>query len=90
MQLNMPVVYLDAQPGAGGELEQSIASGFRGIVDIVEGACDVNADTIMRGKAAFIEQVDSVKWYCSEPSRVMLCFGQPHGEPIRQHGPFVD
>jgi redox-sensitive bicupin YhaK (pirin superfamily) len=90
LQLNTPVVYLDAQPGVGGELEQSLPSGFRGIVYIVECACDVNADTIMQGKAAFMEHVDSVKLCCSEPSRVMLCLGQPHVEPIRQHGPFVD
>ncbi|MGD8802275.1 MAG: pirin family protein [Gammaproteobacteria bacterium] len=90
LQLNTPVIYLDARLDAGGEFEQAIPSGYRGIVYIVEGACDVNGDIIRQGKAAFMENVDTIKLRCNEPSRIMLCFGQPHGEPIRQHGPFVD
>jgi redox-sensitive bicupin YhaK (pirin superfamily) len=90
LQLNTPVIYLDVHLDAGGELVEPIPTGFRGIVYVVEGACEVNGDTVEEGKAAFMENVDTASLLCNEASRVMLCFGEPHGEPIRQHGPFVD
>lgn len=90
LQLKTPVLYLDVQLDAGGELEQSIPAGYRGLVYMIEGACDINGQTIDQGKAIFMEDVSTVKANSRTSCRFMLCFGQPHGEPIIQHGPYVD
>ncbi len=90
LQLNTPVLYLDVQLDAGGKLEQSIMPGHRGLVYVVEGACDVNGHTIEQGNALFMEDTASVEASSLSGCRFMLCFGQPHGEPIIQHGPYVD
>lgn len=90
LRLNTPVIYLDAQLDADGGFEQVIPSGYRGIVYIVDGQCEVNNTVVEHGKAVFMENIETVRLRCKVPARAMLCFGQPHGEPIRQHGPFVD
>jgi len=90
LSLNTPVIYLDAQLDAGGGFEEVIPSGYRGIVYVVDGQCEVNNRVVDQGNAVFMENIGTVKLRCAAPARAMLCFGQPHGEPIRQHGPFVD
>ena len=90
LELNTPVVYLDVQLDADGELEEPIPAGYRGLAYVVEGACIVNGETVEQGGAVFMEEVSNVMVNSSSQCRLMLCFGQPHGEPIYQHGPFVD
>ena len=90
LSLHTPVIYQDAQLDADGGFEQAIPSGFRGIVYVVDGQCAVNNTVVEQGKAVFMENIETVRLHCNAPARAMLCFGQPHGEPIRQHGPYVD
>jgi len=56
----------------------------------VEGSLTLNGETLHTGQAAFIEQKRKLELLAVKHSRVMWCFGRPHGEPIYQHGPFVD
>ena len=90
LRLYTPVVYLDAQLGAGGELEESVPAGYRGLAYVIEGSCEVNGESVAQGSAIFMEDITAVKVNSRLPCRLMLCFGRPHGEPIYQHGPFVD
>lgn len=90
LRLNTPVVYLDAQLGAGGELEESVPGGYRGLAYVIEGSCEVNGESVAQGSAVFMEDITAVTVKSRLPCRLMLCFGRPHGEPIYQHGPFVD
>ncbi len=90
LRLNTPVVYLDVKLDAGGELEQAIPAGYRGFVYVIQGSCEVNGEAVEQGSAVFMEDITAVNVSSDSSSRLMLCFGQPHGEPIFQHGPYVD
>lgn len=90
LRLNTAVIYLDVQLDKDGELEESIPDGYRGLAYVIEGRCDINGEVVEQGSAVFMEDITSVKVSSSSACRLMLCFGQPHGEPIYQHGPFVD
>jgi redox-sensitive bicupin YhaK (pirin superfamily) len=90
LRLNTPVVYLDVRLDAGGEMVETIPAEYRGLVYVVAGSCEVNGQALEQGSAVFMEDIMSVNVNSSASCRFMLCFGQPHGEPIHQHGPFVD
>ena len=66
----------------------NIQSGMRGIVYVMEGSISVNS--VNAAQAAFIETEESLEFKATQNNEFMLCMGVPHGEPIRQHGPFVD
>jgi len=70
--------------------KKSISDGFRGFVYVEEGSLTLNTETLHTGQAAFIEHEEALELLAVKHSRVMWCFGRPHGEPIYQHGPFVD
>jgi len=73
-----------------GELAEAIETGHRGLVYVVEGEVDINGHRLTTGQACFIEAEDKLLMKAKQATRLMLCFGQPHGEPIRQYGPYVD
>lgn len=90
VKLLTPVKYLDIELEAQASLTEAIAAGQRGLVYVVAGEAAVNGQQLQRGQACFMEGVDSLTLQAVSDTRCMLCFGQPHGEPIRQYGPFVD
>lgn len=51
---------------------------------------ELNEATLITAQAGFIDGLNSLAMKAIKNTRLMLCVGQPHGEPIRQHGPFVD
>ncbi len=90
IQLKTEVEYLDVSLNAGATFERAIAEGFRGLVYLVEGEGSINGETISSGSAAYVDSESSLTITATEECRFMWCFGHPHGEPIYQHGPFVD
>lgn len=90
VRLLTPVKYLDIQLEAKAGLAEPVAAGHRGLVYIVEGELQLNGQKLQTGQACFMEGVESLEMKAVNDTRLMLCFGQPHGEPIRQYGPFVD
>jgi len=88
--LRTDVEYLDVSLDKGATLERSVAEAMRGLVYVVEGAITVNGSAVASGSAAYVDKASELSIKASEPSRFMWCFGKPHGEPIYQHGPFVD
>jgi len=88
--LKTDVEYLDITLAQGVRWKKSIANDFRGFVYMVEGSLTLNGETLHAGQAAFIEHEEALELLAVKHSRVMWCFGRPHGEPIYQHGPFVD
>lgn len=90
LKLNTPVVYLDVELKTDGSMEENIPENYRGFVYMLEGSATINGKVVDRGNAAFFEETDSIQASSEQPCRFMLCFGQPHGEPIYQHGPYVD
>ena len=90
LKLLTPVKYLDIELHEKGELAEAIETGHRGLVYVVEGEVDINGHRLTTGQACFIEAEDKLLMKAKQATRLMLCFGQPHGEPIRQYGPYVD
>jgi redox-sensitive bicupin YhaK (pirin superfamily) len=90
LKLKTPVIYLDVQLDADGVMEEPVPEGYRGFVYVVDGSCEVNGNSIEQGGAVFMQDPGMVKLRGRSECRLMLCFGRPHGEPIHQHGPFVD
>jgi redox-sensitive bicupin YhaK (pirin superfamily) len=88
--LKTEVEYLDVSLNAGATFERAIAEGLRGLVYLVEGEGSINGETISSGSAAYVASESSLTITATEECRFMWCFGKPHGEPIYQHGPFVD
>ena len=90
VKLLTPVKYLDVELEAQASLSEPMTSGHRGLAYVVAGELELNGHPLQTGQACFIEGEDSLEMKAIRASRLMLCFGQPHGEPIRQYGPFVD
>ncbi|MDD3517273.1 MAG: pirin family protein [Chromatiales bacterium] len=89
LALHTPVDYRDVHLDAGAAYAFAPASGRRGLVYVVDGAMNVNGRALRAGEAAFCDDV-ALAIEATQASRFMLAFGAPHGEPIRQYGPYVD
>jgi len=90
IELKTGVEYLDVSLQAGARLERTVPEGFRGFIYLVEGSTRVNGELAESGAALYVENEPGLTINAVEDARFMWCFGKPHGEPIYQHGPFVD
>lgn len=90
MELLTPVLYLDVLMEPGATVSEAIPDGFRGFVYTVSGSIAVGGSMVDAGEACFMDDPGEIEVEGWEESRLLICFGAPHGEPIRQHGPFVD
>ncbi len=90
LTLQTPVLYQDIAFTAGSHYSLEIPDGFRGIVYAVSGDTLINDTLVTQGNAYFVEQDQPLRFAAQGNSRIMVALGKPHGEPIRQHGPFVD
>lgn len=90
MTLQTPVRYLDISLPAAGQYRETVPAGFRGLLYVVQGGVEVNQQSLMAGQAVFFDKTGSLEVTGRDNSRFMLVMGQPHAEPIRQWGPFVD
>jgi redox-sensitive bicupin YhaK (pirin superfamily) len=88
--LHTQVEYLDIRLDAGSRLKRNIAATYRGFLYAVRGNASINGVTVNSGQAVFIEDEASVQIESHDGAQLMWCFGQPHHEPIYQHGPYVD
>jgi len=88
--LKTDVEYLDVRLDAGACWQKPIADGFRGLIYAMQGGLRLNGKSIPENGAAFVENEASIVIECDVATRLMFCFGRPHGEPIYQHGPYVD
>ena len=75
---------------ANAKLNEKIPQGFRGFIYLLAGKLQVNTENVNQREAYFFENIDELNIEALIESHFMLCMGQPHGEPIRQYGPFVD
>lgn len=90
VKLETPVRYLRVNLEQGASMTESVPDDFRGFIYILEGELNVNAKTVKAREACFFENVAALDIEALNDSHFMLCMGKPHGEPIRQYGPFVD
>lgn len=89
LKIKTPMLYMDVSLDEG-VFTQDIPDGFRGFVYMVEGDAKVNGELLTTHQAQFHTDTDVLKVDANETCRFMVCFGKPHGEPIYQHGPYVD
>ena len=90
VKLETPVRYLRVNLEQGAELHEMVPEGFRGFIYLLDGQLKVNTETVNQREACFFEEVETLDIEAFKKSHFMLCMGMPHGEPIKQYGPFVD
>ena len=91
LELRTAVRYQAISLDANAQFSDCIETGFRGFIYLVSGSIKLNGnEQLNTGEAWFFEDTGKFTLHADEPSLLMLCFGQPHSEPIHQHGPFVD
>jgi hypothetical protein len=71
-------------------LVEKVPADFRGFVYLLSGKLSINASAVAQRQAYFFEHIDELDIKALSDSHFMFCMGRPHGEPIRQYGPFVD
>lgn len=90
VKLKTPVRYLEVNLDSGATLEEKVPEEFRGFIYLLSGSLTVNNESVNKKEAFFYENINLLDVEALEESHFMLCMGQPHGEPIKQYGPFVD
>ncbi|MDY6979863.1 MAG: pirin family protein [Pseudomonadota bacterium] len=90
LKIKTDMRYYDVQLPAGGQYVEPVPGGFRGLCYVLEGAIEVNGQSLEAGQALFFESMTELAVKGQQDSRFMLVMGQPHEEPIHQWGPFVD
>ncbi len=90
LMLMTDVNYLDIELEENACYQLKIPNGMRGLVYLVDGQATINGQLCNNAAAAFFAQEDNLNISANQNCRLMLCSGIAHGEPIIQHGPFVD
>jgi len=90
VKLQTPVRYLRINLDAGTKLNEKIPKDFRGFIYSLNGKLKINTEIVNEREACFFENISALDIEAIAESHFMLCMGKPHGEPIHQHGPFVD
>ena len=90
IKLHTSVVYFELILGESGTYQWAPPENHSGLVYIVEGSSTVNDKLLQAGDAYRLEQSTQLSFQSEEGSRLMVVFGNPHGEPILQHGTYVD
>ena len=90
VHLLTPTRYRHLMMEAGSDFSIELPKEWRAILYLRLGACRVNGQSLGPGQAAFVEDEATLRLAAQTGSELMVAAGQPHGEPIRQRGPFVD
>lgn len=88
--LKTNVIYQHIMLDKDGAYKLELQAGMRGIVYVMQGRVDINSTSTHIDQAAFVEGETALEFKANKNSDFMVCMGMPHGEPIHQHGPFVD
>ncbi len=90
LKIKTAIRYLDIELSADSAYIEPIADGMRGFFYVADGNVTINQQPYRTGESAFFDGEDKVVVGAEQAARVMLAYGTPHGEPIIQHGPYVD
>jgi hypothetical protein len=90
VKLQTPVRYLRVNLDSAAKLSEKVPDGFRGFVYLLSGQLNINTEKVAEREAFFFEKIEMLDIEALTESHFMLCMGKPHGEPIKQYGPFVD
>ncbi|MCK4710374.1 MAG: pirin family protein [Gammaproteobacteria bacterium] len=90
LKLKTEVIYQHINLDKQSTYQLELKVGMRGIIYLMSGKITVNQQAVNADQALFVEDTERLELSAEENSQFMICMGMPHGEPIRQHGPFVD
>lgn len=90
VSLQTPALYRHLLMETGSDFSIDLPEGWRAIVYLRLGAANVNGQRLEPAQAAFVEQEAAIRIDADAGSELMIAAGRPHGEPIRQRGPYVD
>lgn len=62
----------------------------RGLIYVVSGEIQIDNQSITTGDASYFEDDNVLRINGVENTHIMILSGQPHLEPIHQHGTYVD
>jgi hypothetical protein len=92
-KLRTPAVYLDVRLPAGGQTEIAVPAGFQGFAYVMDGGgtfgsnragAEAGQIVVLGPGGSFAAEAGA------EGARFILGAGQPHREPVRFNGPYVD
>ncbi len=90
LEIKTPIVYLELKLNAAASHNETITKGMRGLIYMVDGETDIDGQIYETADTAFFDDESKIKITAQKESRLMICYGSPHGEPIIQYGPYVD
>lgn len=90
LKIKTAIRYLDISLSDGTSHVETVPNGMRGFIYVADGEVDINRQSYRNGESAFFEDEHQLKVSTVNATRIMLAYGSPHGEPIIQHGPYVD
>lgn len=90
LALRTAVTYEDIELAPGTEVRRRVPEGQRGFAYVLSGAAMLDGLATADGEARPVEAGDILLVAGDAGARAILLAGRPHGEPIRQYGPFVD
>jgi redox-sensitive bicupin YhaK (pirin superfamily) len=85
-----PMRYLDINLDPGVTFEDNVHPEWNTLLYILDGKLNLYGLSLTSGEALVLEQAGSIKMTTKVKTRFVLISGKPHGEPIHQHGSFVD
>ncbi|MBI5041186.1 MAG: pirin family protein [Gammaproteobacteria bacterium] len=90
LHLHTPIRYYDLHLDSGGDHTLPMQAGEHSLAYVVSGTARINGEPLEAGMAWFSQAATPLEVHAESALRLMLVFGTPHGEPIHQHGPYVD
>ncbi|MCF6264229.1 MAG: pirin family protein [Xanthomonadales bacterium] len=90
LKIMTPMRYLEINLNSDVQHTENIPEGMRGFIYVVDGQIDINGQSYVAGESAFFKNEMQITLKAKEQSHIMLAYGLPHGEPIKQWGPYVD
>ena len=90
LKIKTEIIYQHVTLSRQAQYQLDLNAAMRGIVYVMSGKLSVNDESVKADQALFVEDIEHLEFLAEEDSQFMICMGKPHGEPIRQHGPFVD
>src|SRR5690606_19465916 len=90
----VPMTVVDVRLEPGATVEQALPGSYTAFVYVIEGSLETGGEALASGEVGWFERVapaDSRLLLRAGPAgaRAVLYAGQPLGEPIVHHGPFV-
>lgn len=89
VELQTEVEYFDVQLLADASFTHTVPTGHNALIYVLEGEVALLGQQL-GAREALLPTPGPITLAAHRPSRVLWLSGRPHGEPIRQRGPFVD